>query len=114
MRKKYQKKEIFKLGVLLGGILGTVTGLLVAPKKGQESREDLKALSTKVKEKAQQHIPHVKKTVGKQLDTIKDKLPVMKKGIFRQASNVKNKVKEEVRNAKEALQDHLAEKQKKS
>lgn len=48
------------LAFLLGGVVGAGIALLMAPKPGQETREQLKKLADEAKEKAEAYIEDVK------------------------------------------------------
>ncbi len=46
-------RKRFIIGTVLGGAAGVVTGLLTAPKSGQETREEIKAKAAALKEEAE-------------------------------------------------------------
>ncbi|MCX5809171.1 MAG: YtxH domain-containing protein [Proteobacteria bacterium] len=48
------------LAFLLGGVVGAGVALLMAPKPGQETREQIKKLADEAKEKAEAYIEDVK------------------------------------------------------
>lgn len=48
--QRHDRKK-FLAGMFVGGLLGTVAGVLLAPKSGEETREDLKSAAKDAKEK---------------------------------------------------------------
>lgn len=86
-KKKQQQKEIKKRkaliatsGIAAGTIIGTITGVLVAPKSGKETREDVKEKGNDIKEKLNENIVETK-----------DKLKQSKLQIKEYLKNKKNK-----------------------
>ena len=82
-RKAAEQKKVLKnvaVGAALGATVGAVAGVLLAPKSGKETREDL-ALAAKeavekakekievVKEKAEEVVEEVKGQVKKKMET---------------------------------------------
>ena len=59
---KDNKSANFAIGVLLGVIGGVITGLLFAPKKGEETVKDIKNAVSNAKEKME---PELEKTKSK-------------------------------------------------
>ncbi|CAH0117659.1 MULTISPECIES: YtxH domain-containing protein [unclassified Paenibacillus] len=53
------KGKTFMVGALIGGIVGSVTALLFAPKSGRELRKDIKEGAQQVGEKTQQVVKQV-------------------------------------------------------
>lgn len=62
--------DFFK-GLLFGAVIGATAGILLAPKSGSETREDIKKLSTDLQDKAQDLYYSSKKEVEKRLRELK-------------------------------------------
>ncbi len=57
---------------LIGGIVGTIVGLLLAPRKGQETRADLSAKSEILKEQVEDIAFQVKDRLNPNIDHVKE------------------------------------------
>jgi len=57
---------------LMGGIVGAVVGLLLAPRKGQETRADLSAKSEILKEQVEDIAFQVKDRLNPTIDHVKE------------------------------------------
>lgn len=64
----------FIKGFLLGGIIGAALGLFLAPKSGQELREDLSGEAENLLAKAKEEIENAKKAAMKSFEEGKDKI----------------------------------------
>ncbi|GGH88117.1 gas vesicle protein [Pullulanibacillus pueri] len=73
----------FFLGAIIGGVVGSVTALLLAPKSGKELRDDISMQSQTVKRKG-----------GDLAIIAKEKSSQLAKAVSEQSSNVANKVKD--------------------
>ena len=60
------------LSFVVGGLLGAGVALLVAPKSGRETRQQLKELAEDVKEKAEGYIEQMKEQVSTVVEKGKD------------------------------------------
>lgn len=63
--------ESFFKGLLLGTVAGAVAGILLAPKSGEETREDIKKLAVDLKDKAEDTYEKARKEVEKKIAQIK-------------------------------------------
>ena len=63
--------EAFIKGVLLGTVAGVVAGILLAPKSGEETREDIKKLAEDLKDKATDLYDDAKKELEKKIAQVK-------------------------------------------
>jgi len=61
----------FLKGLFLGAIAGAAAGILLAPKSGKETQEDLKKLAKEYTEKAVDMYEATKKIMEKKLDALK-------------------------------------------
>ena len=105
-KKESGKFKRFLTGATWGGIAGVIVGVLFAPKKGEETREEVKTSIDKLKGGAD-------KTKGKLKEVKKDveeKLPDIKAKVKSKVKEIKSKAKKEVTGAKDALEKHLADK----
>mgnify|MGYP001251921606 FL=1 len=64
----------FTTGLLIGGIIGTVIGILIAPKSGSETRSELIEKSEYWKERAEQLSDTVRGKVTPTIENISEKL----------------------------------------
>ena len=62
----------FLKGLGLGVVAGAVTGILLAPKSGKETREDIKKVATDIKGKAEDIYSDAKKKLEKKVKAVKD------------------------------------------
>ncbi len=62
----------FLKGALLGGIIGTVSALLLAPKSGKETQDDIKRRARMVKRDIDQMILDLQDDLGGRIDNLKD------------------------------------------
>lgn len=65
----------FSTGLILGAIIGTVAGILMAPKPGSETRSELLEKSDYWREKAEKLSELVVERLGPTLETVKDNVP---------------------------------------
>lgn len=63
--------ESFFKGLLLGTLAGAVAGILLAPKSGEETREDIKKLAIDLKNKAENTYEKARKEVERKIEQIK-------------------------------------------
>jgi gas vesicle protein len=61
----------FLKGLAIGAVAGAAAGLLLAPKSGAETREDLKELALKAKEKTQDLYIQARKSVERKVRAVK-------------------------------------------
>ena len=62
--------EFFK-GVLFGAVIGAAAGILLAPKSGVETREDIRKLSLDIQDRAQDLYANSRKEVEKRVKDLK-------------------------------------------
>ena len=66
--------DVYKVGggLLVGAALGGAAGMLLAPKSGKETREDIKAKAVEVQEKTQAVIEETKERAGEMYEKSRD------------------------------------------
>ena len=92
------------LGVVLGGTIGAITALLLAPKSGRELRQDIATTSSDIYGKASDYCDKISDTVGTSIsDTFSDgkvKAQQIINSAKEQAGTIINKAEEILANAK--------------
>ena len=73
-KDKNKKIAIATAGVATGAVVGTIAGVLLAPKSGKETIEDVKEKSNQVKNKINENIEDTKFKVKESKDKIKEYL----------------------------------------
>lgn len=63
--------ESFMKGLLFGTVAGVVAGILLAPKSGEETREDLRKLAVDLKERATDLYDQARKELEKKIAQVK-------------------------------------------
>ena len=61
----------FLKGLAIGALTGAVAGILLAPKSGEETREDIKKLAVDIKEKAVDTYEKARAEVEKKIEQVK-------------------------------------------
>ena len=74
MSNKHDSSFAFALGILGGVIGGVVAGILLAPKSGEETREDLKKAADELSEKYSPEINEAKKQAMQLIENSKCKV----------------------------------------
>ena len=64
----------FMMGFMLGGVIGTIAGILLAPKPGSETRADLFDYGEVVRERAEEMAARVKDEVGPTVENVRNKV----------------------------------------
>lgn len=72
--------KTFWVGALIGGVLGSVSALLLAPKSGRELRQDIAEGAQQVSEKTQHLAKQFGDHSGELLTTAKEKVVAIKQG----------------------------------
>lgn len=76
-KRKEKRKRVIKtatVSTLVGGTLGVVSGVLLAPKSGKDTRKDIKEKVTDVKVKTVEQSKVLKNNMKEAKDKIKDYL----------------------------------------
>ena len=73
-KEKNKKVAIATAGIATGAVVGTIAGVLIAPKSGKETIEDVKEKSNQVKTKINENIEDTKIKVRASKDKIKEYL----------------------------------------
>ena len=85
-RKQKARKQFLQnvaLGAAVGVTVGAVAGVLLAPKSGKETREDVVKAVKKLPDKAKEGI-----------ETVKEKIEEVKKNVSEKAEDVKKNITE--------------------
>ena len=64
----------FTTGLLVGGIIGTAIGILLAPKPGSETRSELFERSEYIRDKAEELSAAVKDVLGPTIDQLSERI----------------------------------------
>jgi gas vesicle protein len=114
--KEEKKGSGFKTGLVLGGLAGVTAALLLAPKKGNELRDDIRDSSIKLKERTKQMKEEtlLKAKLGKmdaieKIDSIKDKTNSLSVSARQKLQEAKNKVTEMRQDTKDAVNESKEE-----
>lgn len=96
-RKAAEQKKAMKnvaVGAAIGATVGAVAGVLLAPKAGKETREELALKAKEAVEKAKEKIDEVKEKAGEVVEEVKhhvkqkmEKLPCGSEAIPEQPTN---------------------------
>ena len=66
-----QAKKSFLKGAVLGAIGGAISGILLAPKSGKQTREDIKKLAEDLGDKAEEVYSNAQKELKTKIENIK-------------------------------------------
>ena len=77
----------FVFGALIGGVVGAVTALLLAPKSGAELRKELAEKSTDMYDKAQDYLSDVQENFGDAVHTTVNEGRIRAQNIIDSAKN---------------------------
>ncbi|WNB90764.1 YtxH domain-containing protein [Bacillus sp. NEB1478] len=109
----------FATGLVLGGLAGAAAALLLAPKKGNELREDLRDSSIKLKERTMQMKDEtmLKAKLGKMdakdgVDSMKEKSTNLSVSARQKLQEAKNKASEMKKDTKDAVNEAKEEAKK--
>ena len=83
----------FIIGTLVGGIVGTLAALLLAPKSGKELRGDLNSQAYLLREKTDQLRDAAMMKSSELTSTVKDKTTAISKKVSEQSADLVKKVK---------------------
>jgi gas vesicle protein len=107
-----KKGSGFTTGLVLGGLAGAAAALLLAPKKGNELREDLRDSSIKLKERTMQMKDEtmLKAKLGKMdakdtVDSLKEKSSNLSVSARQKLQEAKNKATEVKKDTKDAVNE---------
>ena len=83
----------FLIGTLVGGIVGALTALFLAPKSGKELRGDLNDQAYLIREKTENLRETAIEKSSEITSTVKDKTSALSKKVSEQSQGLVNKVK---------------------
>ena len=92
----------FVFGAIIGGTIGAITALLLAPKSGAELRKELAEKSTDMYETASDYLVNVEENVGSAVSTTVNEGRIRAQKIINSA---KNQAEELLGNAEDILKD---------
>lgn len=87
------------LGLVAVGAVGVAVGLLIAPEKGQKTRESIKDTVSDLGDKFLSFLSDAKEKGEEHLSELKGKAREYKNDIKEKAENVKEKLKEDIAKA---------------
>lgn len=76
-KRKQNKRKLVRnltISTVVGGTAGVLSGILLAPKSGKETREDIKGKALEVKEETTEKAKELKRNVKEAKSKIKDYL----------------------------------------
>ena len=79
--------ESFLKGLVIGAIGGAVAGILLAPKSGAETREDIKHFAEDIKDKATDMYSKAQKEVQKKIEAVKRAGKMIDEGKYKSIVN---------------------------
>ena len=97
---KNKSSKSFIMGAIVGGIVGAVTALLLAPKSGKEMREDINEQAAVLKERALQLKDTAVEKGSEWISIAKEKSSEIAKTVNKQSQQVVEKVKDFTQNIK--------------
>ncbi len=99
---------------VVGGLVGTVVGLLYAPKSGKENRDDLKDLFDEYVEQGRDNYESQRERVLKAVDTGKEAVQVKSDEIKIKLEEAKDRLKDQVDHVAESAREKINDATKKS
>ena len=97
---KNKSSKSFIMGAIVGGIVGAVTALLLAPKSGKEMREDINEQAAVLKERSLQLKDTTVEKGSEWISIAKEKSSEIAKTVNKQSQQVVEKVKDFTQNIK--------------
>lgn len=94
MSNNNNSSKNFLLGAFVGGVVGAVTALLLAPKSGKEMRSDLNEQATVLKERSLQLKDTAVERGSEWIAVAKEKSSELAKTVNEQSQQVASKVKD--------------------
>lgn len=88
--EKIKQAKVATAGVVLGAVTGAVSGVLLAPKSGKETREDIKDASQQIVEKINMKTVDVKDKMSNKLEDRRGNFMESKKKIRKYIDTKKN------------------------
>jgi gas vesicle protein len=93
------------LGALIGAAAGFVSGILLAPKSGKETRAEIKKDALKVKDTAVKEAEELKDKATKVANDVSDKVKEVSEDVTAKAKEVKGHFDKAVEGSKDTLSD---------
>jgi hypothetical protein len=87
----------FVTGCLIGGIVGAVLGILLAPKPGSETRADLLAQSEDLRVRAEELAAKVRERVGPAVEGVRERMGPAMESVRERVEPVAERVSSRVR-----------------
>ena len=85
----------FMVGFLLGGIIGTIVGILLAPKAGSDTRAELAGQSEIWRDRAEEIAARVRERVGPAIEGVRERVvpavDIMREGVAPGADAINNR-----------------------
>lgn len=94
-------KGKFALGAVFGAAAGFVTGVLLAPKSGKSTRDDVKEAALKVKDTIIEDAEKVKDTASKTVEGVRHTAETVVEDVNEKVDELKGRAKKALEAAKE-------------
>lgn len=91
------------LGAAFGAVAGFVTGVLLAPKSGKDTRQDIKDVATQSKETALEKAGEAKDYAGQKAQEVKAKAEEVIEEVTDKATELKGRAEQAIEGAKKGF-----------
>ncbi|MDA7027268.1 YtxH domain-containing protein [Bacillus sp. CLL-7-23] len=108
MSKEGMNTKDFFIGTVIGGVVGALTALLLAPKSGKELRHDLGTQTAVIKDKTDKLTNQAKEKSSEYISLAKDKTSSISQLVANQSTQLMNKVKD-LRNQETKMAEEASE-----
>ncbi len=103
-KEKGVKGVVFVVATFVGGIVGAVTGLLLAPQSGEKTREQIRKYYDKGVEKANEYVNRVEEKIPEIISRVTDEQKKVKGDILQFRKDIEEKFEKTVEKGKITLE----------